>query len=360
MRLVLEIRKGSRAGQRIVVEPDQTARVGRRSDAEFAFPGDAGISGLHFAIDCTGGAWHIQDLKSTNGTWLNGKRVSDAVLHEGDEIKAGEARFAVHIDRDEQRLGAGQRVPDRPPAGPVAAAALPPATQVGVAAPVTAPSTPAERDSGKPPAELSPQDRLLGMLRKDFQPLYAILDAARSPDIYKFLVEARDDVRKSQREAQRAEPAFQPPGKGTLDAGAEYESLYEGRPKAELVHFAPYLVRLLPESKLLEALVSRGWGKSWGVYLTSSAPFREVRRHLRQFLMVKLPDGKQVYFRFYDPRVLRVYLPTCTREEGNEFFGPVKYHLTEDEKPETLLRFSNTAAGVGRRKFSLAPQAASP
>ena len=87
----------------------------------------------------------------------------------------------------------------------------------------------------------------------------------------------------------------------------------------------------------------------------SDAAFKEVRKHFRQFLMAKLPDGKQVYFRFYDPRVLRLYLPTCTPEEINQFFGPVKYYLTEDEKPGTLLRFSDAGRGVGLRKFPLAP-----
>ena len=31
------------------------------------------------------------------------------------------------------------------------------------------------------------------------------------------------------------------------------------------------------------------------------------RGHLRKFLISKLPDGRQVYFRYYDPRVLRTY-----------------------------------------------------
>ena len=64
-----------------------------------------------------------------------------------------------------------------------------------------------------------------------------------------------------------------------------------------------------------------------------------MRRHLRHFLEVQLPDGKQVYFRFYDPRVLRVFLPTCTADEINQFFGPIKQYLMEDEKPDKLLQF---------------------
>jgi hypothetical protein len=72
--------------------------------------------------------------------------------------------------------------------------------------------------------------------------------------------------------------------------------------------------------------------------------------------MVKLPDGKQVYFRFYDPRVLRVYLPTCTVEEMRTFFGPIKCFLTEGDKPEAALRFAPGVQGVEQTVGPLAPK----
>ena len=113
-------------------------------------------------------------------------------------------------------------------------------------------------------------------------------------------------------------------------------------------------MRLPPNSPLIETLVQLGWGKNWGVYLASPEPLEGLRRHFRQFLMVKLPDQKQVYFRFYDPRVLRLFLPTCTAQEISLLFGPVKYYIMEDEKPDLLLRFSNKGVGVGRRTLPLA------
>ena len=105
-------------------------------------------------------------------------------------------------------------------------------------------------------------------------------------------------------------------------------------------------------SPLLEALVKEGWGKSWAVYLSSPSDLQEVRRHLRHFLQVKLPSGEQVYFRFYDPRVMRVFLPTCTPEDTTQFFGPIQNYLVEDESPEQLLRFVNT--GQGSQKMLIA------
>jgi hypothetical protein len=52
--------------------------------------------------------------------------------------------------------------------------------------------------------------------------------------------------------------------------------------------------------------------------------------------MAQLPDGKIVYFRFYDPRVLRAYLTTCTDDEIRTFFGPVHRLVMEEEDGRPL------------------------
>ena len=167
------------------------------------------------------------------------------------------------------------------------------------------------------------------MLRRDFQPLYALLDAAREPSVLKVLFESKE----------------------------QYQSLFEGAQGAQLTHFAPYLVRLAARIAIHRHLSGAGLGQELG-RLSSPAPSRStaLRHHFRQFLMVELPDRKQVYFRFYDPRVLRLFLPTCNAEQIPLLFGPIQYYIMEDEKPDTLLRFSNKERGVGRRKFRLTLQ----
>jgi len=166
---------------------------------------------------------------------------------------------------------------------------------------------------------------LLTLLHGKFQPLYALLDAAREPSVLKVLFESKE----------------------------VYQSLYEGAQGTQLAHFAPYLVKLPAESALLETLVKKGWGKNWGVYLTSEFPFEKIRQHFRRFLRVKLPDRREVYFRFYDPRVLGIYLPTCGGEEPRSFFGPVKEYLLEDKSPDILLTFNNTGNVVNKSALSL-------
>jgi len=70
-------------------------------------------------------------------------------------------------------------------------------------------------------------------------------------------------------------------------------------------------------------------------------------------VMVKTEAGQEMYFRFYDPRVLRAFLPVCTPQEAKEFFGPVRSFLVEARHGATLLRFSPEPDGVKRDRVSL-------
>jgi hypothetical protein len=67
---------------------------------------------------------------------------------------------------------------------------------------------------------------------------------------------------------------------------------------------------------------------------------KHLYKHFRKFLIVKTEEGDELYFRFYDPRVLRIFLPSCDKEQLKEFFGPVSYFVCEDEDPGTGLIFS--------------------
>jgi hypothetical protein len=64
-----------------------------------------------------------------------------------------------------------------------------------------------------------------------------------------------------------------------------------------------------------------------------------ICRHLRTFLITHDEEGKPLYFHFFDPRVLRVYLPTCNAEEVSKVFGPVISYSLEGEESNTALRF---------------------
>jgi hypothetical protein len=69
--------------------------IGRTNACDICLP-DANVSRSHAAIVCHDGAWHIEDLDSTNGTLLNGHPVASGLLRDGDVIEIGLTRLTYH------------------------------------------------------------------------------------------------------------------------------------------------------------------------------------------------------------------------------------------------------------------------
>lgn len=107
------------------------------------------------------------------------------------------------------------------------------------------------------------------------------------------------------------------------EAAIRRQSLYAGELGAVLDDVAPHLVEFQPESPFAEWLAGRGAAHA-GILLRSKASFEELWKHLRHFTLVS-DDARKLYrFRFYDPRVLRAFLPACSQDEAKRFFGPIE------------------------------------
>ncbi len=103
--------------------------------------------------------------------------------------------------------------------------------------------------------------------------------------------------------------------------------LYTGELDPDVEEVAPYVVELLPAHPFTEWLLSNGEGQPWGIYARSPVGLRAMRKHFRTFMLVKSPEGRTIYFRYYDPRVLNAYLPTTNEKERGMVFGPVSTYL---------------------------------
>ncbi len=125
-----------------------------------------------------------------------------------------------------------------------------------------------------------------------------------------------------------------------IEQNPNYKSLYKGTAEEDLEGVAPYLFTIAENTPFADWYLNEGWGQSWGTLLFSNYPFEQLYTHFRKFLMVKTEDEEELYFRFYDPRVLRIFLPTCDEKQLREFFGPVEYFICEDEDPGYALVFS--------------------
>lgn len=95
---VLTIQNGGFRGARHELRADETL-IGRNPGTDITLL-DEGISREHAIVlrDETSGAYSIEDLQSTNGTLVNGKRVRGAELQAGDVIEIGRTRFLFSLE----------------------------------------------------------------------------------------------------------------------------------------------------------------------------------------------------------------------------------------------------------------------
>ena len=279
-RAIVEVPWGPHRGTRAVLTPGKVLRIGRHGD-DMELPKDVRVSRAHLELEWDGNRCVVRDRGSVTGTEINGTKIDEAEARNGDWIRVGDTLISVHFE------GYTKRVP-RP------------------------------KMAGRPGNTLTRARKksVLDGLANETDHLYAILDSTRSPRIL-----------------------------GLLRESVEYSrSLYEGDEGDALWEAAPYIVDLSDKrSRLVKALVTEGLVRRWGIFVVSKRPFKDVRRHFRRFLMVQDEAAERMYFRFYDPVVLRAFLPTCTLVQANEFFQEVEAFLVEGDRGE-LLRFTKGAA----------------
>lgn len=73
------------------------AAIGRDLDNDLVFV-DPTVSGRHAVVNQRDGAWWVEDLGSTNGTFVNGRRVAPeapAIARSGDVIQLGQIRLRL-------------------------------------------------------------------------------------------------------------------------------------------------------------------------------------------------------------------------------------------------------------------------
>jgi Domain of unknown function (DUF4123) len=176
-------------------------------------------------------------------------------------------------------------------------------------------------------------DQLLARIEETLWPdgprqdVWMILDGARSIDVFRMVIECH----------------------------LEYSCLYSGPLTPDLEIAAPYLVQLDHGYRDTHRFIRRAWGNSMGVFLKSDTSLKKLRRHLREFLVVRDTKGNRMVFRYYDPRVLRVYLPTCVRSELRTVFGPIDCFWTEGDDTAEMMEFSFGSGELKQQTLILDP-----
>jgi hypothetical protein len=168
-------------------------------------------------------------------------------------------------------------------------------------------------------------DFLLEQAGKEGCELYGIVDSAKNEDVFRHLI----------------------------IGGVRYKSLFEGTMDEQSYGVSGFLVECKKESPLFKWMTTEAWGDSCCIFFTSKASFDDLFKHFQKFNRVYLEGDEVVLFRYYDPRVLRTYLPTCNRGEVEMFFGEVMAFIAENKNPELLTRFEkNASEGSGSLQVS--------
>ena len=125
-KLRLKVVEGNAAGEVIVVETELV--IGRQAEGDGALASDVEISRQHARISAeTGGRFGIEDLGSTNGTYVNGRRLEGRVtLETGDRITLGASALVVQVGSLQPTPTTSGTIAPAPGAGPPATDAPPP------------------------------------------------------------------------------------------------------------------------------------------------------------------------------------------------------------------------------------------
>ena len=68
--------------------------IGRTDDNPICLPGDL-VSRRHCSVACHDGVWYARDMESSNGTFVNDKRITKYQLGPHDRIRFGKSSFRI-------------------------------------------------------------------------------------------------------------------------------------------------------------------------------------------------------------------------------------------------------------------------
>ena len=83
-----------------------TVTIGRSDQCDISVK-DSSMSGKHAEVSKINGEIRVKDLGSANGIWLNGERVDDVELYDGDVLRCGQTSIRVDVVGGRKRPDAG-------------------------------------------------------------------------------------------------------------------------------------------------------------------------------------------------------------------------------------------------------------
>jgi hypothetical protein len=104
MQVNLKVISGPYKGRIFSFTQHDTFLIGRNPEAHLCLPDDRFFSRNHCLLEINPPHSFLRDLGSTNGTFVNGQRVKDAFLKNGDRVQGGETILIVEVTAEDKSL----------------------------------------------------------------------------------------------------------------------------------------------------------------------------------------------------------------------------------------------------------------
>jgi hypothetical protein len=111
MRVTLRVLAGPYTGREFTFDQHDTFLVGRADTAHLYLPEDRFFSRHHCLLEIAPPRCFLRDLGSTNGTFVNGRRVPEAFLVSGDRIQGGQTVLEVEVQSEQPVTVSGLEAP---------------------------------------------------------------------------------------------------------------------------------------------------------------------------------------------------------------------------------------------------------
>ena len=99
----LIVQRGKLAGTVFTLPMEGKVILGRAPDCDIVL-NDPTVSAYHCQFKFENGQWRIQDLRSTNGTYVNGRRITEALLRPNDVIRTGMHEMVFRLESNAQAI----------------------------------------------------------------------------------------------------------------------------------------------------------------------------------------------------------------------------------------------------------------
>lgn len=143
------------------------------------------------------------------------------------------------------------------------------------------------------------------------------------------------------------------PARLAAAAPAPWDALQRGALDDAAAARAAYVVEVDGAAALAQWLLTQASLElpGWGVLLASTRTLLDVREHARALLALRLPDGSEREWRWFDPAVLDAFMAVASASQQRALLGPLRLLAAPGREAWTFYTATAGAVEAERRRL---------